>query len=45
MDRQRRRGHQRRHNEQALNESQERYSGLLYSINEGYCAIDVIFDA
>ena len=36
---------ERRHNEQALNESQERYSGLLYSINEGYCAIDVIFDA
>ena len=45
MDRQRRRGHQRRHNEQALNEAQERYSGLLYSINEGYCSLEVIFDA
>ena len=36
---------ERRHNEQALNESQERYSGLLDSINEGYCSIEVIFDA
>ena len=36
---------ERRHNEQALNESQERYSGLLNSINEGYCSIEVIFDA
>lgn len=36
---------ERRHNEQALNQSQERYSGLLNSINEGYCAIEVIFDA
>lgn len=34
-----------RHKEQTLNQSQERYSGLLNSINEGYCAIEVIFDA
>ena len=36
---------ERRHTEQALTQSQERYSGLLNSINEGYCAIEVIFDA
>ena len=36
---------ERRHNEQTLNESQERYSGLLNSINEGYCSIEVLFDA
>lgn len=36
---------ERRHTEQALNESQERYSGLLNSINEGYCVIEMIFDA
>lgn len=28
-----------------MNESQERYSGLLNSINEGYCVIEMIFDA
>ncbi len=36
---------ERRYNEQALTESQERYAGLLDSINEGYCAIEVMFDA
>ena len=36
---------ERRHNEQVLNEAQARYSGLLNSINEGYCAIEMIFDA
>lgn len=36
---------ERRHKEQALAESQARYSGLLDSINDGYCAIELIFDA
>jgi len=36
---------ERRHKEQALAESQTRYSGLLDSINDGYCAIELIFDA
>ncbi|NDP60062.1 MAG: PAS domain S-box protein [Oxalobacteraceae bacterium] len=35
---------ERRQNEQNLNEAQERYSGLLNSINEGYCVIEMIFD-